>query len=232
TPPGPFNSAHTWISTILDAKLRTTHDPFFGALHVFLNSLLERQYDGAPFILGHPDPDSQNVLVDETGEVSGLIDWDNVEICPRQLGALAFPLWITVDWDPIMYCLYADKPHCDTREDLHMYRNIIMMAIHSEHTRRQVVYHLGAYMFGPTWLTIKLVDGIKGSAWFNRDPNAVAEVKESSPPPESDKNRLEEYVTPEEEDVQTSDGSNESDGEDDDAGSSNGLNDSDDAVVP
>ncbi|KAI0048702.1 kinase-like protein [Auriscalpium vulgare] len=241
TSPGPFKSAHTYISTVLNEELRTHHDPFLAALHIFLNSLLERQYDGAPFILRHPDPDSQNVFVDETGEVSGLIDWDNVQIRPRQLGALAFPAWLTVDWDPIAYFMYADEPHCDTREDLHMYRNMyvdgiakasdgalsavtrnshiicsIMMAICNEYTRQDVVYHLGTYMFGSAWLTIELVEGMKGSAWFNRDPDAIAEVKES------DKNRL----APEEYDLRTADGSNESDGEDVEADSSNDSNES------
>lgn len=54
-------------------------------------------------VLSVPDLDSQNVLVDEEGNVTGIIDWDHVQTLPRCVGYCRFPSWITRDWDPLMY---------------------------------------------------------------------------------------------------------------------------------
>ena len=41
----------------------------------------------------------QNVLVNEEGNVTALVDWEGVVTVPRQLG-LSFPMWLTRDWNP------------------------------------------------------------------------------------------------------------------------------------
>ncbi|KAH7264790.1 kinase-like domain-containing protein [Fusarium redolens] len=74
------------------------------------------------FVLCPPDFDSQNVLVDEEGKVTGFIDWDHCQTVPRHLGYAAYPGWITRDWDPLMY----GWPHMpgfeDSPDDLQRYR--------------------------------------------------------------------------------------------------------------
>lgn len=56
-----------------------------------------------PFILAHPDFDTQNLIVSEEGELQGLIDWDGVAALPRTLGNERYPRWLTRDWDPATY---------------------------------------------------------------------------------------------------------------------------------
>lgn len=73
------------------------------ALQLFVSSLPDNTLEGPPFILYHPDFDSQNVLVDEDGVITGIIDWDNVHIGPRRGAAAAYPSWLTVDWDPLYH---------------------------------------------------------------------------------------------------------------------------------
>ncbi|KAI3330977.1 hypothetical protein F4824DRAFT_477036 [Ustulina deusta] len=55
------------------------------------------------FVLCPPGFDSQNILVDDEGTVTGLIDWDLVQTMPRFVGYARYPGWITRDWDPLMY---------------------------------------------------------------------------------------------------------------------------------
>lgn len=46
----------------------------------------------------HPNLDLQNVLVDESGYLTGIVDWDGIAIVPRCVGWSTFPLWLTKDW--------------------------------------------------------------------------------------------------------------------------------------
>ncbi|KAK6951706.1 hypothetical protein Daesc_006229 [Daldinia eschscholtzii] len=74
------------------------------------------------FVLCHPDLDSQNVMVDDQGNVTGLIDWDMTTTMPQCLGYAAYPSWITRDWDPIVYGWpYEDAE--DSPETLERYRS-------------------------------------------------------------------------------------------------------------
>ncbi|TFB06008.1 hypothetical protein CCMA1212_001428 [Trichoderma ghanense] len=71
-------------------------------------------FDSPPgFVLCPPDFDSQNVLVDDQGTVTGFIDWDFAQTMPRSLGYARYPGWITRDWDPLMY----GWPHMPDSED-------------------------------------------------------------------------------------------------------------------
>lgn len=71
---------------------------------LMIKTVPDGRYDHAPFALGHPDLSWQNVLFDDTmGEVSALIDWDGLAALPRQLGALAYPVWLWWDWNPHAY---------------------------------------------------------------------------------------------------------------------------------
>ncbi|KAK3943999.1 kinase-like domain-containing protein [Diplogelasinospora grovesii] len=67
------------------------------------------------FVLRHPDLDLQNVLVDDDGTVTGLIDWDGCEVVPSMWGNEAFPSWLTRDWDPLVY--HYDGPEDNENEE-------------------------------------------------------------------------------------------------------------------
>ncbi|KAK8181322.1 kinase-like domain-containing protein [Phyllosticta citribraziliensis] len=46
------------------------------------------------FVLAHPDFDWQNIMVDDEGNVTGVIDWDCTRAVSRFLGYAALPLWL------------------------------------------------------------------------------------------------------------------------------------------
>ncbi|SPJ82283.1 uncharacterized protein FTOL_09688 [Fusarium torulosum] len=74
------------------------------------------------FVLCPPDFDSQNVLVDDKGNVTGIIDWDLCRTMPPHLGYASYPGWITRDWDPLMYGWPFEQEHEDSPETLQRYR--------------------------------------------------------------------------------------------------------------
>jgi aminoglycoside phosphotransferase (APT) family kinase protein len=103
-------------------------------LQLFLSALTDSTLDGPPFVLSHPDFDSQNVLVDDDGTITGIIDWDNVDIRPRQGAAAAYPMWLTVDWDPLFYgwskdASPEDNAAYDSPAELATYRRAYLDAI-------------------------------------------------------------------------------------------------------
>lgn len=53
------------------------------------------------YVLCPPDFDSQNILVDDQGNVTGLVDWDLIKTMPRYVGYTAYPKFLTMDWDPL-----------------------------------------------------------------------------------------------------------------------------------
>jgi len=50
------------------------------------------------FTLGHDDIDLQNILVNEEGEVTGILDWDQVTTVPRCIGFASVPVFLRVDF--------------------------------------------------------------------------------------------------------------------------------------
>lgn len=77
--------------------------------------------DSSEFVLALPDFDSQNVMADENGNITGIIDWDNVQTVPGFMGCLRYPGWITRDWDPIMYG-WPQCPGENSPDELQKYR--------------------------------------------------------------------------------------------------------------
>jgi hypothetical protein len=77
------------------------------------------------FVLRHDDLDFQNILCDEKGNVTAIIDWDKVRVAPRCLGFAALPIFLTKDW----------SPNFTTAGDVHMpweldeYRNVYARAM-------------------------------------------------------------------------------------------------------
>jgi aminoglycoside phosphotransferase (APT) family kinase protein len=195
-PAGPFNSAHSFLSFLLSTRRRIADSPMLAVLQLFLSALPDNTLDGPPFVFYHPDFDSQNVLVDEDGVITGIIDWDNVHIGPRQGAAAAYPSWLTVDWDPLYYgwsekaSLEANAGY-DSPTELAKYRKEYLDAIHhasagklTDITRNshvwstlsiaicngiatsEIVDHLSKFVFGSGLLGYKVEEGIRRGVWY------------------------------------------------------------------
>lgn len=69
-----------------------------------LHTMIAESSDGRkPFVLTHPDTNLHNILVNEEGRVSSIVDWDGVETSPHSTGNRAYPRFLTYDWCPAMY---------------------------------------------------------------------------------------------------------------------------------
>ncbi|PTB65132.1 hypothetical protein BBK36DRAFT_1122360 [Trichoderma citrinoviride] len=107
-------SRETLLDTVYGKAKAKIMEVIMGFLSIF---------DSPPgFVLCLPDFDSQNVLVDDQGAVTGLIDWDLVQTMPRCMGYARYPGWITRDWDPLMYGWPHMPDSEDSPEALHRYR--------------------------------------------------------------------------------------------------------------
>ncbi|PGH15954.1 hypothetical protein AJ79_02121 [Helicocarpus griseus UAMH5409] len=74
------------------------------------------------FVLTLPDFGPQNIMIDNTGAVTGIIDWDNTTTVPRFLGFISYPSWIASDWDPARYTYPDDTKNENSPEELRGYR--------------------------------------------------------------------------------------------------------------
>lgn len=111
---GPYASTFEYIKN--HAMLRSEGTPWREGGVEVVNTLLEHSQSlESPhgFVLCPPDFDSQNILVDDQGTVTGIIDWDLAQTMPRAVGYARYPGWITRDWDPLMY----GWPHMPDSED-------------------------------------------------------------------------------------------------------------------
>jgi len=75
------------------------------------------------FVLSVPDFDSQNIMVDEAGNLTGIIDCDLVQTLPRCVGYCRYPGWITRDWDPLMYGCPESQSE-NSPDELEAYRRL------------------------------------------------------------------------------------------------------------
>jgi Phosphotransferase enzyme family len=195
-PAGPFDTAHSFLSFLLSIRRHASDSPMLAVLQLFLSALPNTTLDGPPFVLSHPDFDSQNVLVDHDGTITGIIDWDNVDIRPRQGAAAAYPMWLTVDWDPLFYgwskdASPEDNAGHDSPAELAAYRRAYLDAItrasrgRLTHITRNshiwttlyialtnriatsdIVDHLSKFVFGSNLLGYDVEEGIRGGAWY------------------------------------------------------------------
>ncbi|KAI0800165.1 hypothetical protein C8Q74DRAFT_395222 [Fomes fomentarius] len=101
---GPYDSTHTYLLELLNAQIGEERpSPPYALFRLLLGGLLDTRCNEPPHTLAHPDLDSQNIRLDDAGNVIAFIDWDGVRTEPRRLGALSYPAWLDVDWDPLMY---------------------------------------------------------------------------------------------------------------------------------
>ncbi|KAK7681482.1 hypothetical protein QCA50_015574 [Cerrena zonata] len=200
-PFGPFTTTHAFSSALILGRRMARDSPTLALLQLYLSALSDSRFDGPPFVLGHPDFDSQNILIDEAGNITGLIDWDGVDVGPRQLNALSYPSWLTVDWDPLFYGWSAeaspeDNQAYDSPSELANYRHMYLAAIDdlsegklTEVTRNShilstlhialcnpiatsgIMDHIGKFVLGSSSMTYELEDAIKAGSWFALGPN-------------------------------------------------------------
>jgi hypothetical protein len=89
---------------------------------------------GETFTLHHNDLDLQNILCDDEGNVTGIIDWDHAMAAPRCLGATSVPMFLRSDWFP-EYTFGLQIPPCMAWNYEHyreMYAAAIMEASDAE----------------------------------------------------------------------------------------------------
>ncbi|KAK3329701.1 hypothetical protein B0H66DRAFT_35093 [Apodospora peruviana] len=87
-------------------------------------SLLQESTTQEGFVLAVPDFDSQNIMTDDQGNLTGLIDRDFVQTMPRCLGYSRYPGWITRDWNPLMFG-WPGSSRENSPEELERYRKIL-----------------------------------------------------------------------------------------------------------
>jgi len=104
---GPFESTKSYLRYCLDHDDRdlpqADHVGARKLVAMLISYLPSPRFGRETFVLSLPDFDSQNIMIDERGNLTGIIDWDNVQTNPRFNGFSCFPGWITRDWDPLMY---------------------------------------------------------------------------------------------------------------------------------
>ena len=129
---GPYTSTKAFFHAHHDdPEPRTDHAKYLWG-HQKLASLaidsIPGFIDQKGFFLAHIDFNSQNILIDEDANVTAIIDWDNCHTRPPAFGCARYPIWITVDWDPVNYAW--GELHCcavrnlDTPAQLLRYRQI------------------------------------------------------------------------------------------------------------
>ena len=69
-------------------------------LGIVFSSLVNRAGALETFTIHHDDLDLQNVLVDQEGNETGIIDWDKSYAAPRCIGAAAVPVFLRNAWFP------------------------------------------------------------------------------------------------------------------------------------
>jgi len=116
---GPFTSTKTYLLAKLNfeySEMQEWRKAELSLLRLAVNSIPPAFDTPKNFSLGHPDFNYQNILVNDDGIITGLIDWDGIHTLPAALGFARYPSWITRDWDPAKYgysesdCRDEDSP--------------------------------------------------------------------------------------------------------------------------
>jgi hypothetical protein len=86
------------------------------------------------FVLRHEDLDLQNILVDEDGNVTGIIDWDGCMTVPSCIGYASIPTFLRRDWLPDH--TMANRPYLTwaTKRYRDIYAEAMVEALHIDHS--------------------------------------------------------------------------------------------------
>jgi aminoglycoside phosphotransferase (APT) family kinase protein len=96
------------------------------------------------FTIHHTDLDLQNIFVDDEGNVTGIIDWDNAFAAPRCIGTAAAPLFLQKDWLPDYINNLGTGPHMGWKT--HSYREIYAAAL-LEAGNSDVIYTINSAIY-------------------------------------------------------------------------------------
>ncbi len=128
---GPYDSTTERLMNTLDEiEFGTKRGHAYYPLLCMAIESIPKFLDGnGHFYISPWDLDLQNILVDDNGHITALIDWDNVCTKPAAFGFARYPDWICHDWDPEDYFyanleFYTDQkdPEESTPEELARYR--------------------------------------------------------------------------------------------------------------
>jgi hypothetical protein len=100
-----FSNTQDFLTYGLDHKFDDTEEPSdLGARKVmeivFAQAPFNPNNDPETFTLHHNDLDLQNIIIDDDGDIVGIIDWDGAYAAPRCIGAAAVPKFLRKDWMP------------------------------------------------------------------------------------------------------------------------------------
>ncbi|KAI0359537.1 hypothetical protein OH77DRAFT_1420056 [Trametes cingulata] len=195
---GPFDSTRAYLMSLVDLRRPLEKDArgkaWCALAQMFVDALPDARYDSAPFTFDHPDFNTQNIFVDDTGRVVGMIDWDGVSIQPRQIGAMCYPTFVTLDWNP--------GTHGADPEEMHQYRQMYAEAVRiasdgkldavvrTSHVAEcvcasassgfeagMVLIRLGEYVFGSATVTLDVLEGLEHGSWLTIPADEIARVK-------------------------------------------------------
>jgi hypothetical protein len=116
---GPFDSSTEYMTSTIDTAWPAIPDPeladdpetqniLFGIRKILdivydqepfdHSSTGDTTYEDETFVLRHPDLEFQNILVDDDGNVTGIIDWEGCLAVPRCVGYASVPDFLRRDW--------------------------------------------------------------------------------------------------------------------------------------
>lgn len=164
---GPFRTTNDYLDYLHDSQERDPHPMAVGCRELLTRMIaslplsVEKPHDGGndeTFVLTAPDFDSQNFMVDEQGNLTGIIDWDHVQTMPLFLGYCRYPEWITRDCDPLFYS-YPSNAMEGSPEQLRQYRQHyaaeMARLLHNDGTARFVKK---SHIFGAVWIAASRFD--------------------------------------------------------------------------
>lgn len=120
---GPFDSTPAYLREHMAGK--NQRSPWGIAAYEVVDAVLPHlppDNVAEQFVLAIPDFDAQNVMVDDEGDVTGIIDWDLVQTAPPYAGYTSYPSFITRDWNPLMYGWPKLADSENSPEELERYR--------------------------------------------------------------------------------------------------------------
>jgi aminoglycoside phosphotransferase (APT) family kinase protein len=156
---GPFDSSSEYMTSKLEEMWSTTVDPeddvhiqnmFLGVrkildiiyAHPTISFSRKDPSQTETFVLRHPDLDLQNILIDDAGNITGIIDWEGCLAVPRCVGYTCLPEFLRRDWTSTFSL--EDSPHISWR--INHYRRIYADAMlatgcaDAKYTRKSAMY--------------------------------------------------------------------------------------------
>ena len=121
---GPFSSAADYLRALLgDSRTEGWGSDIQKGerrlLQIIIDAIdeIEKQKGGrSEFVLTHTDLDTQNVLINEDGSLTGILDWDGIHTGPKQMGYAAYPVLLTRDMSPWDYGYWSGDDEMKARE--------------------------------------------------------------------------------------------------------------------